>query len=66
MKKSPPDPLLGKLRSPIHINFIAKYILKKNLSETREILKDYMDRGLIRESNLAKDYFQTTGGRTSN
>jgi len=51
------DPLLSKLRSPVHVDFIAKYILKQDKIKTLEILRGYIDAGIIEESNLAKNYF---------
>jgi len=51
------DPLLAKLRTPVHIDFIAKYILKKSKEETRQILNEYINVGIVGESPLAKDYF---------
>jgi len=55
MKKR--DPLLSKLRTPVHVDFIAKYILKEDKTKTLEILQKYIDAGIIEESNLAKNYF---------
>lgn len=49
--------LNGKLRRPIHISYIANYILKMPIDETRMFLNKMIDNGLIRESEYAKDYF---------
>jgi hypothetical protein len=51
--------LLSKLRQPIHIDYISKYILKKNIKETKEELIELVNNGLITESELAKDYYVT-------
>jgi hypothetical protein len=48
---------LNKLRQPIHISYISKYILKKNLKETKEILENYMNEGIIEESKIADGYY---------
>ena len=48
---------LNKLRQPIHISYISKYILKKDLKETKEILENYMNEGLIEESKIADGYY---------
>lgn len=58
MKKR--DPLLSKLRTPVHIDFIATYILKEDKVKTREILQEYINAGIIEESKLAKNYFGLT------
>jgi hypothetical protein len=49
--------LLSKLRQPIHIDYISKYILKVNLDETRIILNTLIDDKVIVESSYAKDYY---------
>jgi hypothetical protein len=48
---------LNKLRQPIHISYISKYILKKDLKETKEILVNYMNEGIIEESKIADGYY---------
>ena len=48
---------LNKLRQPIHISYISKYILKKDLKETKEILENYMNEGIIEESKIADGYY---------
>lgn len=55
--------LFAKLRSPLHINYISKYVLKLNEGETREILDQLIDEGDIQESDLAKNYFSITTTR---
>ncbi len=49
--------LLKKLAQPLHIGFIAKYILKKSDWETREYLIGLIEEGIIEESKYGKDYF---------
>jgi hypothetical protein len=49
--------LLGKLRQPIHVEYISKYILKSSMDETRTILNKLMEDGVIEESVYAKDYY---------
>lgn len=51
------EKLLSKLRLPIHINYISNYILKKPIDETKIILKELIDDGLIKESEISKDYY---------
>ena len=49
--------LSGKLRQPIHIDYISKYILKVNMDKTKEILQKYIDEGIIEESKIANGYY---------
>lgn len=53
--------LLGKLRQPVHIGYIAKYILKTSEQEAREELSLFIEDGIIEESSLAKDYYVLVG-----
>ena len=49
--------LLSKLRQPIHIDYIAKYILRIPEDEARVELKKLIEENLIEESTYAKDYY---------
>ena len=49
--------LLGKLRQPIHIDYISKYILKKSEEDTKKQLDILISEGFIKESNLADGYY---------
>ena len=49
--------LLGKLRQPIHINYIAKYIMKESVEDTKKILDKLIQEDVIEESKYAKDYY---------
>ena len=49
--------LLSKLRQPIHIDYISKYILRIPEDETRVVLNKLMEENVIEESNYAKDYY---------
>jgi hypothetical protein len=51
---------MSKLRQPVHISYIAKYILKTTEDETHEILKEYIDNGQIKESEISKGYYVVT------
>jgi len=46
-----------KLRQPVHISYISKYILKMTEKETKEILNKLIDEGVIEESQLAPGYY---------
>jgi hypothetical protein len=49
--------LLSKLRQPIHIDYISKYILRIDEDETRIVLNKLLDENVIEESIYAKDYY---------
>jgi hypothetical protein len=49
--------LMDKLRQPIHISYISKYILKRSDEETKEQLEILISEGLIKESNIADGYY---------
>jgi hypothetical protein len=49
--------LMDKLRQPIHINYISKYILKKNMDETKQQLDILISEGYIKESNLSDGFY---------
>jgi hypothetical protein len=46
-----------KLRQPVHISYISKYILKMTEKETKEILDKLIEEGVIEESPLAPGYY---------
>jgi hypothetical protein len=48
---------LNKLRQPIHISYISKYILKTNMKETKEVLEKYISEGIIEQSKIADGYY---------
>jgi hypothetical protein len=50
------EKLEGKLRLPIHVNYIAKYILLKTVEETIEVLNKGIESGIIVESKQ-KGYY---------
>lgn len=49
--------LMSKLRQPIHIDYISKYILRKPEDECKNILDKLIDDGIIEESKLSKNYY---------
>ena len=50
--------LLNKLRCPIHISFIAESILECNEYNAKEILKDYIEEGVIEEMTDNKNFYK--------
>jgi hypothetical protein len=49
--------LMDKLRQPIHISYISKYILKLDEEDTKKQLELLISEGHIKESNIAKGYY---------
>jgi hypothetical protein len=57
MDKNQIKELGDKLRQPIHISYISKYILKKSEEDTKKQLDILISEGFIKESNLADGYY---------
>jgi hypothetical protein len=49
--------LLGKLRQPIHIDYISNYILKESMENTMNLITKLIESNVIEESKYAKDYY---------
>ena len=49
--------LMDKLRQPIHISYISRYILKKDMDETKQQLDILISEGYIKESNLSEGFY---------
>jgi len=49
--------LMDKLRQPIHISYISKYILKLDEDETKKQLDILISEGYIKESSLSQGYY---------
>jgi len=49
--------LMDKLRQPIHISYISKYILKQNIDETQKQLDILISEGYIQKSLLSDGYY---------
>jgi hypothetical protein len=57
MEEKATKTLMGKLRQPIHIDYISKYILKESMEETKNIIDRLVEDNIIEESKYAKDYY---------
>lgn len=49
--------LLAKLRRPIHVSYISKYLVKLPIEETMNILNEMIGEDLIEESVYGKEYY---------
>jgi hypothetical protein len=58
LPKNKEKKLLNKLRRPIHISFIAESILECNEYNAKEILKDYIEDGIIEEVKDNKNFYR--------
>jgi hypothetical protein len=57
MDKRQVKSLMDKLRQPIHITYISRYILKKNMDETKQQLDILISEGYIKESSLSEGFY---------
>ena len=57
MDKKQIKTLMDKLRQPIHISYISKYILRKNMDETKRQLDTLISEGFIKESSLSDGFY---------
>jgi hypothetical protein len=51
--------LIGKLRQPIHIDYISKYVIKKPMEETTQIINELVGQNILEESKYGRDYYVT-------
>jgi flagellar motor switch protein FliM len=51
--------LSNKLRQPIHIDYISRYIIQKPIEETIQIIDELVSQNILEESKYAKDYYVT-------
>ena len=57
MDKKQIKTLMDKLRQPIHISYISKYILRKDMDETKRQLDILISEGYVKESTLSGGYY---------
>jgi hypothetical protein len=49
--------LISKLRRPVHITYIAQYLTKTTVEDTRKYLNELIEQEVIKESEYGKDYY---------
>ena len=49
--------LLSKLRRPVHVSYISKYMVKLPMEETMKMLNEMIVDNLIEESVYGKGYY---------
>ena len=57
MDKKQIKDLGDKLRQPIHISYISKYILKKSEEDTKKELDILISEVYVKESNISEGYY---------
>jgi hypothetical protein len=57
MEKKQIKSLMDKLRQPIHISYISKYILKLDEVNTKQQLEILISEGYIKESDISEGYY---------
>ena len=57
MDKKQIKTLMDKLRQPIHISYISKYILRQNEDETKKQLDILISEGYVQKSSLSDGYY---------
>ena len=59
MTKTQIKTLMDKLRQPMHINYISKYILKEDIDITKKELDILISVGFIKVSEMSEGYYVT-------
>ena len=49
--------LMSKLSQPVHISYIARYILKQEYDVTNRIMKKLIEDDVVEESSMGKEYY---------
>ena len=49
--------LMSKLSQPVHISYIARYILKQEYDVTNRVMKKLIEDDVVEESQMGKEYY---------
>lgn len=49
--------LLDKLNRPVHVSYIARYILKQEVDVTNKVMNQLISQGQVEESEFGKEYY---------
>lgn len=49
--------LMSKLNQPVHISYIARYILKQEYDVTKRVMKKLIEDNMVEESSMGKEYY---------
>jgi hypothetical protein len=49
--------LMSKLSQPVHISYIARYILKQEYDVTNRVMKKLIEDDMVEESPMGKEYY---------
>jgi hypothetical protein len=48
---------MSKLSQPVHISYIARYILKQEYDVTNRVMKKLIEDDVVEESSMGKEYY---------
>lgn len=57
---TPEEQALNKLARPVHISYICGYILKSSMEECVKTINQWVEEGLIKESEYGEGYYVRT------
>ena len=49
--------LMSKLSQPVHISYIARYILKQEYDVTNRVMKKLIEDDVVEESPMGEEYY---------
>jgi hypothetical protein len=49
--------MLDKMNRPVHVSYIARYILKQELDVTSRVMEHLINQNQIEESEFGKQYY---------
>ena len=55
--------VVNKLKQPVHIDYISKNILHKDMDETIKYITELTEKGILVESEYGKDYYKVKNGK---
>ena len=55
--------VVDKLRQPVHIDYISKNILHKDMDETIKYVTELTEKGFLIESEYGQDYYKVKHGK---
>lgn len=57
---TPEEQALNKLARPVHISYICGYILKTTMEECQKTINEWIENGLVEESQYGEEYYVRT------
>ena len=66
VSKTTMDKIEGKLRIPIHIKYIADFIVKDSIEQTKKILDKLIDDNIVVEMENNKGFYMLKSNKKTN